>query len=88
MKSKVVNDFIGMNETRVRSAEASYWEDIPFQPPPLPLRGRVRRVLTGVICVFGMTIAKVVRVLHPERLPDVPQKFLVIRRGGLGACSW
>jgi heptosyltransferase II len=64
--------------------EASYWDDVPFQLPSLPFKGRVRRAVTELICLAGMTVAKVVRALRADRKAIVPEKILVVRRGGLG----
>ena len=52
--------------------------------PPLPFLGRVRRALTELVCVLGMTVAKAVRSFRADRDAIVPQKILVVRRGGLG----
>jgi len=52
--------------------------------PPLPFSGRVRRALTDLVCLLGMTVAKAVRSLRADRDAIVPQKILVVRRGGLG----
>lgn len=83
----VVNgDWISrMSDTQPRVGEASRWEDVPFRLLPLSLRGRVRKSVTEVLCLIGMTIAKIAR-LRPVRrqFTDVPRKILVVRRGGLG----
>lgn len=73
-----------MNETAERVGEAGYWDDVPFRLPPLPFRGRVRRALTDLICLLGMTVAKAARAFRADRNAIVPQKILVVRRGGLG----
>ena len=57
---------------------------MPFQPPPLPFRGRVRKALTDLICLAGMTVAKPARAFRADRHAIVPRKILVVRRGGLG----
>jgi len=64
--------------------EASYWDDVPFKLPPLPFRGRVRRALTDLICLVGMAVGKAARALRADRKAIVPQRILVVRRGGLG----
>src|ERR1700730_26983 len=73
-----------MGDTSSRLEEARYWDDVPFQLPPLPFRGRVRRALADLICFVGMTAAKAARALRAVRKAIVPEKILVVRRGGLG----
>jgi heptosyltransferase-2 len=52
--------------------------------PPLPFRGRVRRALTDLVCLLGITVAKAVGSFRANRAAIVPEKILVVRRGGLG----
>src|ERR1700683_4847793 len=73
-----------MGDTPLRVEDAGDWDDLPFQLPPLPFRGRVRRTLTEIGCFVGILAAKTVRALRPDRKAVVPRKILVIRRGGLG----
>src|SRR5277367_2854732 len=73
-----------MGDPSFKVHKASYWDDLPFQLPPLPFKGRVRRTLTDVICLVGMTVAKVAGALQPDRKDIAPGKILVVRRGGLG----
>jgi heptosyltransferase II len=73
-----------MSDTAPQVGEASRWDDAQFILPPLPFRGRARRALADLICLLGMTVARAVRALGPERNAIVPQKILVVRRGGLG----
>src|SRR5690242_11419001 len=73
-----------MTDTAPQVGEASRWDDAQFILPPLPFRGRARRALADLICLLGMTVARAVRALGPERNAIVPQKILVVRRGGLG----
>jgi heptosyltransferase-2 len=75
--------FLSMGNTSSRVEEAGYWDDVPFQSPPLSFKGRVRRAVTNVICLFGMTMAKVAS-LRADRKAIFPAKILVVRRGGLG----
>jgi len=73
-----------MGDTSSRVEEVNYWDDVPFQLPPLPFKGRVRRAVTQLICLAGMTVAKTARALRADRKVNVPAKVFVIRRGGLG----
>jgi heptosyltransferase II len=73
-----------MNDTAPRVEDPSYWDDTSFKLPPLSFRGRIRRAATDLFCLVGMTVAKVARAFLPDRQTIVPQKILVVRRGGLG----
>src|SRR6266446_5557221 len=73
-----------MSDSILQIGEASRWEDAPFRLAPLPLRGRVRRAVTDLFCLVGMTAAKAAQALRAERKAIVPEKILVVRRGGLG----
>ena len=64
--------------------DASHWDSMPFKPPPLPFRGKVRSALTDLICLVGMTVAKATHIVKSSQKITAPQKILVVRRGGLG----
>jgi lipopolysaccharide heptosyltransferase II len=70
--------------TAHKVGEASDWNDLPFQVPPLPFRGRLRRAATELICSAGMAVAKAARVLGTRKRLLAPERILVVRRGGLG----
>ena len=69
-----------MGDTSSRVKESSYWDGEPFQLPLLSFRGKLRRVLTDLICFAGMTVEKTGRVVGAERKTIVPRKILVVRR--------
>ena len=73
-----------MSDISPRVEDPSHWEDAPFALAPLPFRSRLGRALVDLVCLIGMTVAKAVRVLRADRKTVVPQKILVVRRGGLG----
>ena len=73
-----------MSDTAPRVEDPSHWDDTPFVLAPLPFRSRAWRELTNLFCLLGMAIAKCARALWGNRDATVPQKILVIRRGGLG----
>src|SRR5579863_5254673 len=73
-----------MSDITPRAEDPSHWDDAPFALAPLPFRGRAWRQLTNFFCLLGMAIAQCARSLCGNRDVTVPQKILVIRRGGLG----
>src|SRR6266403_1246522 len=76
--------FTHMSDSIPQVGKPSRWDDAPFMLPPLPFRGRGRRALADFVCLLGMTVAKAARALRADRKTIVPEKILVVRRGGMG----
>jgi len=80
-----------MSDITVQFKEPNYWDGVPFQLPPTPLRDKVRKALADGVCGIGMSVAKAAQAVSSstsltgtERNRIAPRKILVVRRGGLG----